>query len=72
VTCIVNHDVKSARISNDLRHAGLDRLAGSNVEFDGPEIDDVLGGIARDLRDLRRVARASTRPSSIRSFGRSH
>jgi hypothetical protein len=56
VACIVNHDVKSARISNDLRNAGLDRLAGSNVELDGPEIDAVLEGIARNLRDLRRIA----------------
>jgi len=52
VACIVNHDVKSARISNDLRDAGFDRHAGSNVELDGPEIDAVLGGIARNLCDL--------------------
>src|SRR5205807_9172496 len=48
--------VESARISNDLRDAGFDRHAGSNVELDGPEIDAVLGGIARNLCDLRRIA----------------
>jgi hypothetical protein len=53
---IVNEDVEAAIVYDHLVDAGLGRCIRSDVEFDAAKIDLVLGGVARHLGDLRRVA----------------
>jgi hypothetical protein len=51
----MDHDVEMAVVGDDFGDARFRRSVGRDVEFDGSEIDVVLGGVARDFGDLRRV-----------------
>lgn len=55
VTGVVDHDVEAPVLGDDFRDAGVHGFFGSDVEFDGPEIDRALFGVACGLGDLRDV-----------------
>jgi len=52
VTGVVDHHIEAPIVGDDFRDTGLRGLIGGDIEFDGPEIDAVVGSIARDLGDL--------------------
>jgi len=56
VAGIVDHDVEASVVGDDLRDAGFGGFVRGDVEFDGPEVDAVLAGIACDFCDLGGVA----------------
>lgn len=53
---IVDQDVEPAILGDDPDDAGLHGFAGRDIQLDDPEVDALLGGIARNFGDLRRVA----------------
>ena len=48
----MDHDIEAPIVGDDFRDTGLSGLIGGDIEFDGAEIDAVIGSIARDLGDL--------------------
>jgi hypothetical protein len=56
VSGIVDYDVEATRICDDLGNARLHRFSGRDIEFDGSQIDPVLGGVMFSLGHLRSVA----------------
>jgi hypothetical protein len=52
---IVNHDVEATVVGDNFVNASFRRGIRGDVQFDGPEIDVVLGGVPCDYGDRRRV-----------------
>jgi hypothetical protein len=56
VAGVVDHHIETPIVGNDFCDSGRGGFIGGDVEFDGPEIDAVLGGVTHDLGDLRGIA----------------
>jgi hypothetical protein len=56
VAGVVDDHVQSAVVCDDPGDPGLDRGVAGDVQFDGAQVDRLLGRVAGDLGDLRGVA----------------